>query len=97
MASLLAFLFSLMTTPLAVQLQRLPQYAQTAHRTNDQFFAIVELWRLDAMRKATVESFRKADAVNAEYKRRFDALDLRQEHLRRKLEAEEKAKEKPGG
>ena len=97
MTSIFIFLFALMTTPLSVHLQRFPQYAQTAHRTNDQFFAIVELWRLDAMRKATVESFRKADAVNAEYKRRFDALDLRQEHLRRKLEAEEKAKEKPGG
>ena len=97
MTSIFMFLFALMTTPLSVHLQRFPQYAQTAHRTNDQFFAIVELWRLDAMRKATVEYFQKVDALKSEYDRRSDEFDLRQAELRRKLEAEAKAKKKPGG
>ena len=97
MASLLAFLFALMMTPLSVHLHRLPRYVQTAHRTNDRFFVIVELWRIDAMMKANVENYRKVDADRLEFKRQMDELDLRPEHLRRKLEAEEKAKKKPGG
>ena len=97
MASLLAFLLALMTTPLNVHLQRFPQSVQAAYKTNDCFFMVIELWRIDATRKADAEHYRKFDAGMLEFKRRSNEFDLRQAELRRKLEGEAKAKKKPGG
>ena len=97
MASLFAFVLALLSTPLSVHYQQLPEYAQAAYDRHDNYFRFVELWRLDAERKAFVAERQKNKAEMAEFWRKQAALDLDQVELRRKLEAEAKAKQNPGG